>query len=722
MKITRNQAPAERLGTATEETNFSIKATAKAFRILSSGIYKDKIGAILRELSTNAYDAHLVSHKENVPFEVHLPTVMEPYFSVKDFGPGLSRENVLELYSTYFESTKTESISEIGAQGLGSKVPFSYTRAFTVISRYGGDKMICDAIIGTSGLPTIAVRSVVPMAPGETTGLEVVVPVKKQTDIYEFARKAPACYEFYPVPPSMTGEMSEPAKAEVEYSGNGFIIAKNRHRTARAIMGVIAYPISIDTNDIENIDKRIYALQNAPIDIEFPLGSLDFTAGREELSYDPETIEMLVARLLGVHDEINASCVAKFAECKTVREAKEVRLNILKSTNLAKLLDTSLSVTVNNRTVDSNYFELPVADFRTASFMRFDASSKPIIHKYNNNENDPDSFVANAAIRANKTQVLISPLETATRFLVRDEPESPLPYRRIFAAKSPGMQIIVVQPGSADELEKIKTHFDGFTFDLLSSLPKPPPAKKTKASLRYLAASHYNLAPNCHKERAWPTASVTLEDGGVYVITRHRRLMKEDEVADAMFASTLRALKSIDVAPRKIYAVPVTESSEIKKSDNWIEFWDFAASSLQKYVDENPETHENILHCRGQRLFSEKEFEYHKVASLVRLIGTFASPKHEINQFSRDLVAMYSADSIADVEAASAMLNIKLTRAEEARFNFVRRWNKINLTYPMLKYGIHENKNPVDRAQATVEYIAVVDQLAKNSRTTKASK
>ena len=43
------------------ESNYSIDATAKAFAILSDGLYSNKILAVVRELSTNAYDSHVAA-------------------------------------------------------------------------------------------------------------------------------------------------------------------------------------------------------------------------------------------------------------------------------------------------------------------------------------------------------------------------------------------------------------------------------------------------------------------------------------------------------------------------------------------------------------------------------------------------------------------------------------------------------------------------------------
>ena len=130
-----------------EVGDFKIKASAKAFSILSSGLYANKIRAIVRELSCNAVDSHVASGRTDTPFDVHLPNDLEPWFSIRDYGTGLSHEQVSSIYTTYFESTKTESNDYIGALGLGSKSPFAYTDNFTVTAIKDGKKGIYLSLI-----------------------------------------------------------------------------------------------------------------------------------------------------------------------------------------------------------------------------------------------------------------------------------------------------------------------------------------------------------------------------------------------------------------------------------------------------------------------------------------------------------------------------------------------------------------------------------------------
>ena len=138
----------------TDTRTFSIKSSASSFRILSSSLYSNPIAAIIRELSCNARDSH-VEAGNTEPFKVHVPTMLDPTFYVQDFGTGLGHEQVMSLYTTFFESTKTSSNDYVGALGLGSKSPFSYTDNFTVVAIKDGVKNVYSAFINDAGIPSI---------------------------------------------------------------------------------------------------------------------------------------------------------------------------------------------------------------------------------------------------------------------------------------------------------------------------------------------------------------------------------------------------------------------------------------------------------------------------------------------------------------------------------------------------------------------------------------
>jgi hypothetical protein len=289
------------LSNVSEVNSFSIKATAKSFQILSSGLYANKIKAIIRELSCNAYDSHVAAGKAGLPFEVHLPNKLETWFSIRDYGVGLSHDDVSNIYTTYFESTKTSSNEFVGALGLGSKSPFSYTDNFTVTAIKNGRKGIYSAFINEFGVPSIALMSESPTE--ELTGVEVKLSVSNADDIQKFLSEAVNVYVWFKTKPKVTGSSvfhDRMQAAEIKFLEMDIIPGVHRFVKAYesrsyAVMGNISYPI-----DIPNAEMNLGILKNFlgyGLVMNFEIGELDFQASREGLSYNQQTIDAIKIKL-----------------------------------------------------------------------------------------------------------------------------------------------------------------------------------------------------------------------------------------------------------------------------------------------------------------------------------------------------------------------------------------------------------------------------------------
>jgi hypothetical protein len=295
---------------------FTIKATAKAFSILSSGLYSDKIWAILRELCANAQDSHIEAKKSHVPFEIHLPDHWDSHFWVEDFGMGLSHEDVLHLYTTYFESTRNKSNDFTGALGLGSKSPFSYTDCFSVTSTYEGVVRNYSAYLDETGCPNITLMSEQPAETGKVNGVKVAF-VTRQGDQDSFRTKICGVLEFFD-----NYKIINPQPPQIWRQSYGFIntnwALRERDRVknysgARIIQGPIAYPLNI-----KNCTDPVYkVLSQLPIDIFVNIGDLDIAASREELSYTKGTIDKILVLLAEIKDVIVAELESSLTPCKT---------------------------------------------------------------------------------------------------------------------------------------------------------------------------------------------------------------------------------------------------------------------------------------------------------------------------------------------------------------------------------------------------------------------
>ena len=275
---------------------FRIRNSAKAFSILSSGLYANKVRAIIRELSCNAVDSHAAAGKSDIPFEVHLPNAFEPYFSVRDFGTGLSHEQVTQIYTTYFESTKTASNEFIGALGLGSKSPFAYTDNFAVTAIQDGKKGIYSAFINGEGVPSVALM--MREDTDEPNGVEVKFSV--ESDFRRFEHEAKNVFLHFKLKPNVLGVSSfafEPISYEMENLIPGVHVYASSNKASVAVMGNIAYPIELPQSEVGSMDPLLAGLLRCGLEIHFNIGELDFQASREGLSYIATTVDAIKARL-----------------------------------------------------------------------------------------------------------------------------------------------------------------------------------------------------------------------------------------------------------------------------------------------------------------------------------------------------------------------------------------------------------------------------------------
>ena len=316
MKVQSAQNEVISEGAGVERTA-KIKESAKAFHILSGALYSDKILAVVRELSCNAYDAQIDAGNGHIPFELKVPTEWDNTFYIKDFGTGLSEEQVYGLYMTYFESTKTNSDAFIGQLGLGSKSPFSYGATFNVESRQDGVKKVYTCYKNAELVPAVSLMDTA--ATDEPNGLTISLGAKR-ADVQAFQRAARLATMYFAVPPTIVG-LKDFTPFPVTYTAEGpgwkMRSSDNAYTGVRVIQGAVSYPVDIAIVN-ETMGGKMSrfitnSLPNFNLDLFVPIGQLDIAPSREALSYDLRTATNLADVLNDIetvmvselHDHIN---------------------------------------------------------------------------------------------------------------------------------------------------------------------------------------------------------------------------------------------------------------------------------------------------------------------------------------------------------------------------------------------------------------------------------
>lgn len=325
MRTAVTHSSIERGGVQAEST-FTIKATSKAFDILSSGLYSDKVRAIVRELSCNAHDSHVAAGKADLPIEIKLPSSLDQTFHVKDFGLGLSHEGVMQLYTTYFESTKTESDDFIGQLGLGSKSPFSYAPTFTVESRFEGVKRVYTCFKNEIGMPAISLMG--EEETDEVNGVTVALAVKRD-DIDKFNDAARKVFMYFnPVPKVLGYSDFTPYRVNHTIQGTNWKIRETdysaRMNGPYVVQGFVAYPLDGGILSERELSSSAAKLLKTNLDLYVDIGAVEVAASREALSYDVRTIDNLVKVVEQVAVEMRDAFQAEFDKCTTKWEVAQM--------------------------------------------------------------------------------------------------------------------------------------------------------------------------------------------------------------------------------------------------------------------------------------------------------------------------------------------------------------------------------------------------------------
>jgi len=219
-----------------KEKFFSIGDASIVFDILRSKMYSNPILAICREVSCNARDAHREVGISEVPIHIHLPNKLEPFYKIKDFGPGISPDRIENIFIRYGASSKREDNIQCGSFGMGAKTPFSYSDTFTIITNFEGIKYNYACFIDETKIGKLVLLSSEPTT--ECNGTEIIIPVKP-ADCKAFNDWTEQATRHWDVKPVFQGGSVTYQNNSKIIDGKGWMIAQSASSWQREIKLII---------------------------------------------------------------------------------------------------------------------------------------------------------------------------------------------------------------------------------------------------------------------------------------------------------------------------------------------------------------------------------------------------------------------------------------------------------------------------------------------------
>jgi PAS domain-containing protein len=707
MKISTAVSEIEREGVGAEAA-FTIEFNDKMAKILSKGIYQNVIRAPIRELVCNAWDSHRAAGKLDVPVQVHLPNNLEPYFEVRDFGVGLSDSAVTRLYTRYGASDKSHNNDAIGGFGLGSKAPFAYTSTFTVSSVHDGVRRVYAMYMNGAGLPSVSKMGEEPTT--DCNGVTVNVPVKPG-DFEAFRENAQETFRWFEVKPQVVGNSryNLPEMKFVEgFEGRNWRLQSNhrdsysyRSSGAVAVMANVAYPIRAD-----NINEQFRRLLAYPLVIAFENGELEPAVSREDLNYDPATVQVLETRLAAIMRDLSRKLEAHISKCTTMWQARVAMVNLNQDRSTADILRTLVNSGFkpmwNGEAVDSDSF------WYWSSTKEFNKDNPaPLV-----------SLVSETYRARSTTEVHVT---DRTVFVLKDTSDASARCRKAYYDNNSNRSRVYLIEGpekdgwdatkSAQVAKWLKLLGNPSTI-LSSSLPKPEKKVMKFKGIRWTGQATWHRAP---KSRNWGIETeLTTAQGGFYVTIEGLTAWKKD-VGELDMDTIVHQAVALNIIPKgtQVWGINKTNTKLISSNPAWKEIYGYAKNELIKLIARHQigtmMAEKAQLSGANSRTYGSAGEWYQVLGHLTNIVGVYVREWHRVSKAN---TAAVDVDSLRRLAVAVGVDVNSAANSSAPVVNLEAMWEQIMREYPLLKHSTR--MHPTHDAFAEfVHYINLVDASNK---------
>lgn len=660
------------------------------FHILRNQLYSDPIMAVIREYSTNACDAHNMSNQREKPVQVTLPTTLDCFLKIRDFGTGLTDEQIFDIYASYGESTKRQTQDATGMLGIGCKSGFAYNDSFIVNSYKDGKITSWNAFIDPSNKGQMA-----KMAEADTTepsGIEIVIPVKDK-DMDKFHEKAAFLFKFFKVLPDIRNLSQGRVEMIKEYRDRNPIYTGadwkyfGDQKTSYAIMGNIPYPIDKLVFSADELTDDIKGILDGGIHIEFPIGEVEFAASREALQYTNFTKKAVLDKLQAIGKALIKQVGKSFGSCKSLWEAKCMYSEVFElQGGLHHLRHLFASqVVFKGKKVTSNEITISQGGVYCSCY------SKSGKMDYNINGKRVQGTQTNYIHASKKALVVVNDNGLTNGIMNRIVP-------LIEDKKYDKVYLINYNDAKTEQDFIDKTSFDAPTVKL-STLPKEKLSKyypNLSANGGVVNPKHVSqgfeldmtFKPSYSASRSdyWKVSAVNPEtDAGVYVAINQFEYKNQGgwHQAPSELLSILTAFKEAGFVIPTVYGFKEKSIDKVVKNPKMVSLWEWIKNELKNYLKTNPQLEQSYADYKHLNSLQSSHSEIENIVEVAARVDA----KSPLAKFATDYkkfrgVTKGVVNQMTSLEKVAGICGHKL--AGTPSVDLTGEIRKMTVRYPMM--------------------------------------
>lgn len=626
MKLNHDNNAAISTG-AEKSTTFKVANNGKAFKVLSDSLYQDKVGSMIRETACNALDSHIQNGNPETPIVIHLPDAFEPFYSVEDFGLGMSPEVIENTFTVYFESTKAQSNDVIGAFGLGAKTPFAYTDKFTVTSTKDGMRYMYAMYYNDNNEPQCDLMDSYEVEEGTVNGVKIEVPVLPE-HFREFRDSLKSQLRFFAVKPTVLNggqfEFDATPRALLETKSvtvldTAGMSSYSDLRKSFIVQGPVGYAIdeallmrrmteAYDQDLVpgmtrKNLDFLQVMLKSATW-FKFDIGEVGVTASREGVEYTKHTIKNFALKLIGIHKEMIDYVETSLNGSPNAYERVKVLNRMTSFRHLIQHIEIDIGTAKKDRYEEhySFYFsDSPL--FKTQG----KNAQGVITHSVNNFQITAYERAMGGSLKTSRmSDITLTPDDNDDMVIIlRDTNTRPiLRLRQYFETNQNAKKVIVVATTNSmsifdngavkDAVIEAFGGFDGLSVINLSDCPEPPAGSSVRNRAAYTRPTGYSMPGHSFALDSIAKWNRVFEepddpefgmgDDGVEVTTALYVLVDRQRVQTNVDTRLFNALKEEGMLDSiGVYGFRIADEAKLQSSGiNWISLPDFLAAKREE--------------------------------------------------------------------------------------------------------------------------------------------